>query len=450
MSDPGFRSYGTALADNYAEMALMNFAMEYQSAYEGFYEAKRSFAHGGREAYAKISAAAKGIYDKEYDEKLLNELSDLRNELIGQMEVLTAYTDYFGIHEYILNRIELRFADELPEIDNDEEARQLLQFIFEPKDNMEVNLRIKEMIAQLPVRMTTNRFFDLLRESFTVYKGAERESLNSHVYMIRSAAGLPAKEESAYFPEVRNYIETFSKIDYKNIDEKSYNEYAAELAEVGELLSAASEYVMGTIELLNDLTAYYTVRPYMDSETAVYETVRLPIVETSGLFDAEAENKGNFGAPDIERMTEIFSKLEGRPEKLSAKISGSEGRLESFKDHVDGEDSLLYDALVVAGKLLSTSEFVRIDEASDITEVDVETLNAVYGKLEAELRECFGNCEKLVRRAMMASVLKELPVFFVSHTEVMNYVRFTLDNCKDNAEKAASLRLFRQVYEDKA
>ena len=93
---------------------------------------------------------------------------------------------------------------------------------------------------------------------------------------------------------------------------------------------------------------------------------------------------------------------------------------------------------------------MRIDEASDITEVDVETLNAVYGKLEAELRECFGNCEKLVRRAMMASVLKELPVFFVSHTEVMNYVRFTLDNCKDNAEKTASLRLFRQVYEDKA
>jgi len=44
-------------------------------------------------------------------------------------------------------------------------------------------------------------------------------------------------------------------------------------------------------------------------------------------------------------------------------------------------------------------------------------------------------------------VLKELPVFFVSHTEVMNYVRFTLDNCKDEAEKTASLRIFGRSYE---
>lgn len=447
MSDSNFRSFATALASDYAEQALMNFAMEFENAYEGFYDETLEMIEGGKEIYTTIINAARGLYDdKAASDEIRESAEKLRNELIDRMEILTAYSDYFSIHEYILNRIELRYGEELPETDNDEEAKKLLQFIFEPEDNMEVNLRIKEMIAQLPVRMTSNRFFDLLSESLTVYKGSERESLNSHIYMLRSAAGLLAGKDKRYFSEIADFVKQFDEIDYKNIDEATYNEYASLLDRVSGRLLSATEFVMSAMETVNDLTACYVVGSYVTKEPAVKQDLKTCILNLADKFEkfiagTEAE------APDLTETAEIFGKLEGRPEKLSAKIAAAEGRLESFKDKLDGEDTLCFYDLECAGKLLSSSEFVRIDEAADLTEVSREMLDETAAKLETELKNCFEGKAKLVKRAVMASVLKELPVFFVSHTEVMNYVRFTLDNCKDNAEKTASLRLFRKVYE---
>jgi len=43
-------------------------------------------------------------------------------------------------------------------------------------------------------------------------------------------------------------------------------------------------------------------------------------------------------------------------------------------------------------------------------------------------------------------VLKELPVFFNNHTEVMNYVRSALDGCRDEKEKKISVELLRSCY----
>ena len=455
MSDSNFRSFAASFAGELAALSLMNFAMKYQSGYESFYDSSirfRSEKHDGtsfgRDLYRKITAAAKGIYDKEFDvDKTAGELRLLRDGLIEQMEKLTAYADYFRIHEYILNRIELRFSQEVKEIDNDEEARSLLSYIFEPEDNMEVNLRIKEMISSLPVRMTSNRFYDLVTESFTVYKDSERESLNSHVYMLRSAAGLAVDGNDTLFPEIKEYVEKFEKLEYKDITEAVYNEYADLLAEAGGYLAEYTEFVMTSMEMLNELTAFYTVRPYLDELPSVSESVKESIMMVSGLFEDEENDRGNIKMPDIDTAEKCFVAIEGRPEKLSAKIEVSNGRLESFKNSIDGEDTMLMDSLLDAGKLMSSSEFVKLDYAYDITPVSREILDEVCAGFINELKTAFEGMDKLRKRAVMSQVLKELPVFFTSHTEVMNYIRYTLENCRDNAEKAASLALFKQSCE---
>lgn len=115
MSDSNFRSFATALASDYAEQALMNFAMEFENAYEGFYDETLEMIEGGKEIYTTIINAARGLYDdKAASDEIRESAEKLRNELIDRMEILTAYSDYFSIHEYILNRIELRYGEELP------------------------------------------------------------------------------------------------------------------------------------------------------------------------------------------------------------------------------------------------------------------------------------------------------------------------------------------------
>ena len=63
-----------------------------------------------------------------------------------------------------------------------------------------------------------------------------------------------------------------------------------------------------------------------------------------------------------------------------------------------------------------------------------------------ELKEVLEEGSRLRNRAVMAAVLKELPVYFNNHTEVMNYVRNSLASCRDEKEKKISIELLRSCY----
>ena len=64
-----------------------------------------------------------------------------------------------------------------------------------------------------------------------------------------------------------------------------------------------------------------------------------------------------------------------------------------------------------------------------------------------DIRNVLENGSRVQNRAVMAAVLRELPVFFNNHTEVMNYVRNALDGCRDEKEKKISVDLLRSYYQ---
>ncbi len=51
---------------------------------------------------------------------------------------------------------------------------------------MTINYKIQDVIGQLPVRLTKNKFFEMLSDGMSVYEGGTKESLNSFLYMIRT------------------------------------------------------------------------------------------------------------------------------------------------------------------------------------------------------------------------------------------------------------------------
>lgn len=448
MSEKKLPAIAGALSEEYTELALMNFTMEFYNVYEQFYDCELGFIENGRTILDAVVSMAKNIYTGESDDReAVTLLEKTRKEIMDRMEVLTAYTDWFQIHEYLLNRAELKFSEKLPEVDNDEEARKILQFIFEPEDNMEVNLRIKEMVSQMPVRMTGVRFFDLLKDSITVYKGAERESLNGFIYMVLSAAGMYKPDVPEYFTDLEAYKNVFAQVHYKELDKQTFDMLEEKMAEVSGALTERTEFCIAVQKLVNNLYTYYLVKPYTSGEPALKEQLKEVILTVCGHFIHESENNGDFIATDIEKANAVFTMLEGRPEKLVTKISVSEGRLESVREELGGIDPEIYTDFEKASKLMSSSDFAKTEDGCDTTECSQEIIEAACGELLEYLRAELAGKDKQVRRAIMASVLKELPVFFVSRTEVMNYLRFTLEHCKDNAEKTASLRMFWRVYE---
>ena len=79
------------------------------------------------------------------------------------MEAITRYVDLFELYEYALNRVEYRFK-EMDRVEDDEAfARKVLRYIFESDDNSVINNRIKEIISQLPVRITKEKYYDFMR-----------------------------------------------------------------------------------------------------------------------------------------------------------------------------------------------------------------------------------------------------------------------------------------------
>lgn len=55
-------------------------------------------------------------------------------------------------------------------------------------DKVVINTRIQQFVAQLPVRMTKQRFYDILSNSFKIYKNGEKQSLIDFVEAIKEAA----------------------------------------------------------------------------------------------------------------------------------------------------------------------------------------------------------------------------------------------------------------------
>lgn len=448
MTDIKLPAIAKALADDYMELSLINFTMEFYNIYEQFYDGELSFIENGKECLKTAVLAAKNIFSSEEDdETVLAGLNATRKEIIERMEVLTAYTDRFQLHEYLLNRAEKKFESDLPEYDNDDEARKILQFIFEPEDNMEVNLRIKEMLSQIPVRMTTSRFYDLVKDSVTVYKGAERESLNGFIYMIESAAGIYEPKNKEFFKDLEYFKEIFDKADYKNLEKTEFDYLEVKMAELSEHLTGRTDFCIMCQKLLNNLCTYYLIKKYGNEPSAVAPKLEKLILEICKNFEKGFEDEESFEELNIELTDETFTALEGRPEKLVTSISVSEGKLESVREELNAAAPCAYVDFDKASKLMSSSDFADVDAALDVTECTSEIIEEAAFKLLEKLAKELDGKDKQVKRAVIASVLKELPVFFVSHTEVMNYVRHSLEHCKDKAEKAAAIQMFWQVYE---
>ena len=104
-------------------------------------------------------------------------------------EILTAFSDCFQIYEYVLNRVERRF---LVMKDSGRTpaglAAELVQHIAGLEDDAGRNEMLREIIAQLPVRFTRQKFYSLVMERFSVLTGVSKASIEDFLYMLKTSA----------------------------------------------------------------------------------------------------------------------------------------------------------------------------------------------------------------------------------------------------------------------
>ena len=181
--------FGQDLINYYHEYGLIRLVMNYYTFYEVVRDKENPQVKNVKKLMKSIHTILKEGYLSEFNgeknEKLIKKLDDSRTEIINKMQILTTYTDMLQIYEYVLNRLELKYVRTIPKVEEETALKEIINFIFESKDNVVINSRIQEVIGQLPVRFTKTKYFDLLTNSLSVYEGSDKESLEDYVYVLK-------------------------------------------------------------------------------------------------------------------------------------------------------------------------------------------------------------------------------------------------------------------------
>lgn len=387
------------------------------------------------------------------DEVLIN---GVRNKITEKMKVLTAYTDAFETYEYILNRLEYGFDENMsPEIDEyfDEYdaqnfANQLFSYIFADQDKVVVNSKIQSVVEQLPVRMTKNKFYDILEQTLLIYNGNEKGALNEFVESIEATALLvtPENFETEYSDLYKAYLE-LKEADYTNLDYDGYRRLSTVLDGSASFINSVVTNYLMIIELVNDL---YSMLLCISQKNDIDEKCKKAVDVISLIYHAMEDEKDIPGDAydlliDIEGVQEETGEHKMLLEAAIYDIvSANQKNLTAYGLEKD------YAVIDKLDKLLSGSMFVDIENMNlyDVSSADTEYIVLLKDKLINEFSELFGKNSRVENRAVMAKVFSNIPVFFNSQQEIKDYIENSLVHCNNRSEIMACCMVLKDMMED--
>lgn len=380
-------------------------------------------------------------------EEAIKEIDKLRNEIYKVVEILTAYADIFSRYEYVINRCEYLFKDfKEYEKHNDEEfTREIMQYIFSDEDNTAINAKICEIIAELPLRMTKNKFFEYLTGGMSVYTNTDKATIDDFIYVLKTSVMLDIPDGLETYQDLFEIYNELKNVDYKNIDEDKFNNLHDKLLYVADFIDEETSNYMMLQGLVNKCYAMIIAAPYAEiSENST--KCAMDIIKSINM----EFYKDDFNTLS-EEITDKFIFLEGIPEKLQVKIQSYEYLLDTIRnDYMSTVKNIMlekiYSGLFIMQNLLQDSLFIDLNENELEEEINVsEYLEQCKVKIIDEYREFFENNQKLVNKSVMALTLAKLPVFFNNITEIQDYVYNSLTSCTNKAEKLAAIEIIRDI-----
>ena len=367
-------------------------------------------------------------------------ITDLRDSITGKMKVLTSYTDALEIFEYVLNRREADIKGTTSaNVDIYSLADAMYRFVFSDNDKVIVNTRIQDFIAQLPVRMTKQRFLDIVTNSLSIYKGGEQESLMDFADTIRDTAiaRTPDGFETEY-PELFKIYSELRDADYSALDSIGYDNLSASLSKATqEIESEVTDYLM-VMEIINDTlilayTADIAEEKYRTKECDVALKILSSLAGSEDIYKAAEETDA------------LLPELEGTQENSYEELIPIESNLDelitSYSPEFPENESMQknFEALRRADMLTSSSLFMDIDKNFSIVNnvADDDFVNKIKEEVTRDLSDALAGKNKYIRRSIMAKVLSTMPVFFNTQDEIKQYFEEALLGCNDNAELTA-------------
>ncbi|MGN0318852.1 MAG: hypothetical protein ACI4E1_13050 [Lachnospira sp.] len=438
------QKYSTGMLTMYSSLAYMKMSMNYYTLIDmlndGTIKDEIFYKH-----FEDVTTLVDKIAINGELEEGITQADNIRNEIIHIMEIITNYVDKFRVFEHVLNRVEYRFKDTSPDMDyyNTYLTNDLMHYILSDRDNVAINGKISEIVGQLPVRMSKGSFYEHIKDAFTLYHGAQKGSIDDFYYNLSTCAMLSDTSDGKnYFAECDEAFNKLKNTDFAELSKDAYEILRSLLDDsIATLTEAADNYVL-LCQVVNDI---YTVSLSLNGslqKISEIETARDIMKESIQAY----KSCGN-----LDSIAYRFTEFEGKQEKILAEVSQSDFAVDfAVKNYETTLDELslkdAYTSLVKVVKLQSGSDFVSLKEDKLFEEIpDDSYADNTALKLISQLDKAFEEQPVLVRRAVMAGVLSNLPVFFNNTNEIQDYINRSLIACSDTAEQSAVIEVMKMI-----
>lgn len=387
---------------------------------------------------------------KTVEEPALEKIDALRTNVEYKMHILTAYTDAYEIYEYVLNRVEGAVCNTIEKTDAKGLSEKMFAYVFSENDTVVINSKLQLLMAQLPVRMTKSKFYDIVSSTLNIYEGGDTSSVDEFIDMLRSAVLIKKPEGfDTEYPFLYQIYSELAQADFATLTKEAFEDITARLNQAAAFISNEVSAYMLLQEVINDV---YTILLTVDG---AYEKNQQEVL---GYAASVRIIKSCMQAETIEQLSESvmddFFTMEGVQERVYESVMILET---VFDDIRVGKKELLaqYDCLSLferldkAGKLLSTSLFIDLHKAGGQAELaDHEYIAKKKEMLLAELAEVFGTVKKPVCRSMMAKLLAAMPIFMNTQQEIRDYFDYVIENCRDDSELMACNHIVCEMIEE--
>ncbi|MBQ9765216.1 MAG: hypothetical protein IJW18_03355, partial [Lachnospiraceae bacterium] len=284
------------------------------------------------------------------------------------------------------------------------------------------------------------KYFEHIRDAFSLYKGTDKSSVDSFTYMLRSLTTLDKPEGyGELYPDIHEIITSFINESFdKEYSSEECKIFTDKLTYAAEFIAKLSSNYLSLGEIANDIYVILLAKPYTivgDDEivTAACKVLVASDDESDGVFDALELLEGK-----QEELYEIFAHYDY---VIDAK--------DKYRNILESTMQLrIFDSLELITKLVSTSTFIEFDVEANDGEADEEYINKVRDNFVEELMKLFEGKSRKFIRSIMAATLSSLPTFIGNTDELQSYIRHALTSCNDETEKAACVKLVREIMKD--
>ncbi|MCM1287091.1 MAG: hypothetical protein NC240_02185 [Clostridium sp.] len=381
-------------------------------------------------------------------EEMLESVSKIRNEIEQRMEVLTSFTDGYEIYEYILNRLEAGIKGTVNEgLSPEQLSAKIFNYIFSENDAVVVNSKLQLVMSQLPVRMTKNKFYDVVTNTLEIYKGGDKRALRDFVDMLRKTALLDKPSGfSDLYPDLYEAYELLRGADYKNMTAETYDLLTDRLSMAAEFIEAESTMYMLLQEIVNDSYAVLLTDDRKDKnlEKPAYKAA-MNIISVCVAEDADNID---------EQLMDYFVSIEGVQEDIYESLmlyeAAAEDILTAKAEKIDELGlKVQSDKIKILQKLVSTSLFASLepDGAQEMEDVDTKEIASIRKSLTEEFAACFSQNQMSVNRSIMSKLFSAMPIFFNTQQEIKDYLDYVLCGCSDKSELTACNKLLCELME---